>query len=144
MFTFMLLKCFMMYVKKKRAHEVMKWRQSVRKTEKQEAEREAVESKIQEHLQVLYYSLRLYCFMENFSVLYSEHWIIFRYYDMIFHHYQLHTLTMKVNLLWKCILIHGNCFWCTCLIIYMQSIFLTLQKYNKFTILNSAPFQHVK
>jgi hypothetical protein len=69
----MLLKCFMMYVKKKRAHEVMKWRQSVRKTEKQEAEREAVESKIQEHLQVLYYSLRLYCFMENFSVLYSEH-----------------------------------------------------------------------
>jgi hypothetical protein len=45
----------MIYVKKKRAHEVMKWRQSVRLTEKQEAEREAVESKIQEHLKVLQY-----------------------------------------------------------------------------------------
>jgi hypothetical protein len=33
----------------------MKWRQTVRLNEKQEAEREAVESKIQEHLKVLQY-----------------------------------------------------------------------------------------
>lgn len=36
----------------KRAHEVMKWRQALVQTEKQEAEREAVESKIAEHLKV--------------------------------------------------------------------------------------------
>ncbi|XP_069672304.1 translation initiation factor IF-2, mitochondrial isoform X2 [Periplaneta americana] len=36
----------------KRAHEVMRWRESISKVEKQEAEREAVESKIQEHLKV--------------------------------------------------------------------------------------------
>jgi hypothetical protein len=43
----------MIYIKKKRAHEVMKWRESVRQAEKQEAEREAVESKVEEHLKVL-------------------------------------------------------------------------------------------
>lgn len=36
----------------KRAHEVMKWRESVRQAEKQEAEREAVECKIEEHLKI--------------------------------------------------------------------------------------------
>ena len=42
-------------VDKKRAHEVMKWRQTLVQTEKQEAEREAVEAKIEEHLKVLQY-----------------------------------------------------------------------------------------
>jgi hypothetical protein len=38
----------------------MKWRNSVRQAEKQEAEREAVECKIEEHLKVLYnYSARI-------------------------------------------------------------------------------------
>lgn len=43
----------MVCVKKKRAHEVMKWRKLVVQSEKQEAEREAVEAKIEEHLKVL-------------------------------------------------------------------------------------------
>jgi hypothetical protein len=42
-----------MCVNKKRAHEVMKWRQVLAQTEKQEAEREAIEAKIEEHLKVL-------------------------------------------------------------------------------------------
>jgi hypothetical protein len=41
-----------MCVDKKRAHEVMKWRQALVQTEKQEAEREAIEAKITEHLKV--------------------------------------------------------------------------------------------
>lgn len=53
--SILLTKMFCFCVKKKRAHEVMKWRQTVRLNEKQEAEREAVESKIQEHLKVLQY-----------------------------------------------------------------------------------------
>ena len=44
-----------MCVNKKRAHEVMKWRQALVQTEKQEVEREAVEAKIEEHLKVLEY-----------------------------------------------------------------------------------------
>jgi hypothetical protein len=49
----LLTNCFLIYSEKKRAHEVMKWRESVRQAEKQEAERETVEHKIEEHLKVL-------------------------------------------------------------------------------------------
>jgi len=44
--------CSVMCVNKKRAHEVMKWRQGLVQNEKQEAEREAVEAKVEEHLKV--------------------------------------------------------------------------------------------
>jgi hypothetical protein len=50
-----------MCVKKKRAHDVMKWRQSVVQAEKQEAEREAVEAKIEAHLKVLQYKNIVNC-----------------------------------------------------------------------------------
>jgi hypothetical protein len=49
----------------------MKWRQSVRLTEKQEAEREVVESKIQEHLKVLqYYIMFIYGKLQGYTVKY--------------------------------------------------------------------------
>jgi hypothetical protein len=52
-----------MCVNKKRAHEVMKWRQTVVQTEKQEAERVAVEAKIEEHLKVLQYKNIFKCIL---------------------------------------------------------------------------------
>lgn len=63
----------MICIKKKRAHEVMKWRESVRQAEKQEAEREAVECKIEEHLKVLQnYGARNSSFMGKCDVLCTE------------------------------------------------------------------------
>jgi hypothetical protein len=51
----------------------MKWRESVRQAEKQEAEREAVECKIEEHLKVLWnYSIRTSSFMGKCGVLCTE------------------------------------------------------------------------
>jgi len=50
-------------VDKKRAHEVMKWRQALVQTEKQEADREAVEAKISEHLKVLQYKNIFHCIL---------------------------------------------------------------------------------
>jgi len=52
-----------MCVDKKRAHEVMKWRQALVQTEKQEAEREAIEAKIEEHLKVLQYKTIFKCIL---------------------------------------------------------------------------------
>jgi len=52
-----------MCVDKKRAHEVMKWRQALVQTDKQEADREAVEAKIAEHLKVLQYKNIFQCIL---------------------------------------------------------------------------------
>jgi len=54
-----------MCVNKKRAHEVVKWRQTLVQTEKQEAEREAVEAKVQEHLKVLEYKNIFKCMLSH-------------------------------------------------------------------------------
>jgi hypothetical protein len=43
----------------------MKWRQTLMQTEKQEAEREAIEAKIEKHLKVLQYKNVLKCMLLN-------------------------------------------------------------------------------
>jgi hypothetical protein len=50
----------------------MKWRQVLEQTEKQEAEREAIEAKTEEHLKVLQDKNILKC------VLLRDHWVLYR------------------------------------------------------------------